>query len=162
MVPKRHSTFYQAVFNSRKSTRVYSAPLSSMLICPFVFPACKQEQSPPHQTLTTYRKEYMQRHRTYQKIHIVTPMCLSDCTLSQERICATASISVCFPVEVLGLAGICALALLQADRQTYTCGMWREAPAYNNHTTHTHTHTEHNWDMAAAEVVLKCITESAT
>lgn len=34
--------------------------------------------------------------------------------------------------------------------------MWREAPAYNNNTTHTQ---EHNRDKASTEVVLKCNTK---
>lgn len=120
--PRDTQTCYHAVVKSVKSTRVN-------------LPLCL----PRLQTgavASTSDTDNTQRHRTCPQPHRNTRLPVRLDRKSQQFIwiCATASISARFPVEVFRFAGICALALLQ----TYTCGMWREAPAYNNH-THTHT-----------------------
>ena len=113
-VPKQHFPVIVADWSLSGSILLHTSPCSS---CPFVFPACTEEQPPSstHQRLTTSRKEDMQHLRTLLPPHHnttkTTPICLSH-VKSRFQECvfiycnAIISISVCFhPSAFVNLQG---------------------------------------------------------
>lgn len=129
---------------------VHSTPCS-MLFCPFVSPAC--DEPLPHQTVTTSGTPDMKHPFTSIKTSILL-LCATHLLVNMP--CYDLPVAFLFLSVCFGFARICALSLLQtgrhacrqanrqavgragkqAGRQAYTCGMWREAPAFNNNTIH--------------------------